>query len=226
MFPSHTRSSMVGSVEVEKTIALLVQDLSPLRRRAVGRRLLAGAGVGLVVAHLLVALVLGYRADLLAASGGAMFWIKLAYGTSIGLLALWAGERLARPGTRIRARAVWLVGPFAGIAALALWRLGQAPESGWPTLLMGSSASVCSWLIVCMAAPCLAGLLWGLRGLAPTRLVLTGAMAGLAAGGLGAGAYALHCGETSGPFVAIWYSLGVAAASALGAAVGPIVLRW
>jgi hypothetical protein len=58
--------------------------------------------------------------------------------------------------------------------------------------------------------PTLAALLWALRGLAPTRPALAGAAAGLAAGAVGALAYALHCPELSPTFVAVWYSAGIA----------------
>ena len=38
--------------------------------------------------------------------------------------------------------------------------------------------------------------------------------------------YALSCTELSPAFVAIWYSLGIALAGALGAVLGPRILRW
>ena len=49
---------------------------------------------------------------------------------------------------------------------------------------------------------------------------------GMAAGGFGAAAYALSCPEAAGPFVAIWYSLGMVAAGVVGALLGPWALRW
>ena len=42
----------------------------------------------------------------------------------------------------------------------------------------------------------------------------------------GAFGYALSCTELSPAFVAIWYSLGIGLAGALGAALGPWTLRW
>ena len=68
-----------------------------------------------------------------------------------------------------------------------------------------------------------------LRGkarLAPTRLTLAGALAGLFAGGMGAFVYAFHCPETAAPFVALWYSAGILLTTALGALLGPRLLRW
>jgi hypothetical protein len=38
--------------------------------------------------------------------------------------------------------------------------------------------------------------------------------------------YGLHCPEHTMAFVAVWYSLGVAAVTALGAILGHWVLRW
>jgi hypothetical protein len=67
---------------------------------------------------------------------------------------------------------------------------------------------------------------WALRQLAPTRLTLAGALAGLFAGGAGAFVYAFHCPETAAPFVALWYSAGILLTAGLGALLGPRLLRW
>jgi hypothetical protein len=91
---------------------------------------------------------------------------------------------------------------------------------------MGHSANVCPGLILTASLPPLAGLIWAVRGLAPTRLRLAGLALGLAAGGAGAAAYAIHCDEMAAPFLAAWYTLGVAAAGAIGWALAPRVLRW
>jgi hypothetical protein len=46
------------------------------------------------------------------------------------------------------------------------------------------------------------------------------------AGGVGATVYGLYCQETAAAFVATWYTLGVAACAAVGALLGPRILRW
>jgi len=46
------------------------------------------------------------------------------------------------------------------------------------------------------------------------------------AGGVGASVYGLHCPEMTAAFVVTWYSLGVAACAAVGALLGPRLLRW
>jgi hypothetical protein len=55
---------------------------------------------------------------------------------------------------------------------------------------------------------------------------VSGAVAGLLAGGLAATLYATHCPDDSPLFVAIWYSLAIALVVLAGAVVGRRVLRW
>jgi hypothetical protein len=92
--------------------------------------------------------------------------------------------------------------------------------------VMGHSAMVCPWFIAATSAPLLVALIWAVKGLAPTRLRLAGALAGLTAGGFGALIYCLHCPEVGAPFVAIWYSLGILIPCLVGALAGPRLLRW
>ena len=76
------------------------------------------------------------------------------------------------------------------------------------------------------ALPTLLATFWALRQLAPTRLTLAGAGAGLFAGGVGAFVYCFHCTESTAPFIAIWYTLGVVLTMAVGAVLGRYLLRW
>jgi len=43
---------------------------------------------------------------------------------------------------------------------------------------------------------------------------------------LGIWIYSFHCDETAIPFLAVWYTLGIAAVGALGAVTGRSLLRW
>jgi hypothetical protein len=91
---------------------------------------------------------------------------------------------------------------------------------------LGHTWKVCSPLILLLAVPIYAFLIAAIRKLAPTRPALTGAAAGFAAGALGATLYGLHCPEQAAAFVATWYTLGIGAATALGALAGRRLLRW
>ncbi len=204
----------------------LAAELRPSPRLQVARRLVIGVAGGSAVSAILTVSTLGFRPDMAHAAMEAMFWVKLAYTLALGGLALWACERLARPAASPKGRLPWLLAPVLALASLAAWQLDQAPAPMRMPMMMGHTASVCPWCILAFSLPPLFGLVWAVRGLAPTRLRLTGLMVGLAAGGFGASAYALHCDESAAPFLVIWYSLGIAAAAAVGWLTGPRVLRW
>ncbi len=207
-------------------IGRLASNLRPTPRLSVARRLALGVGAGAAVSALLTRTILGFRPDMAQAAGEAIFWVKLAYVLALAAVALWACERLSRPGGTARGRLVWLLAPLLVIFALAGWQLARAPSPTRMPMMMGHSADVCPWFILAFSLPPLLGLVWAVRALAPTRLRLTGALLGLAAGGAGAAAYALHCDEASAPFLALWYSLGVAGPALVGALFGPRLLRW
>jgi hypothetical protein len=65
-----------------------------------------------------------------------------------------------------------------------------------------------------------------LRRGAATRPMLTGAVAGLIAGGIAATFYASHCVDDSPLFVATWYVIAIAFVALVGAIAGRWVLRW
>ena len=77
-----------------------------------------------------------------------------------------------------------------------------------------------------LALPVMASTLWMLRRMAPTKLTLAGAAAGLTAGAVAAFVYAFSCDESAMPFVLIWYGIGMALPTAAGALLGRAVLRW
>ena len=210
----------------DQLIDRLCADLQPVRPGKVARRLAAGVGVGVLVSAALMLVLLGPRPDMARASATAMFWIKAAYTLAFACVGFWAAERLARPAGEARRRTIWFVAPFAVVAVLALAQLAAAPAPMRGPIILGGSASVCPWFILLLSVPPLGGLVWAMRGLAPTRLRLAGAVAGLAAGGAGSFVYAMHCTERAAPFLATWYTLGVLAAGLVGVLLGPLVLRW
>jgi hypothetical protein len=215
-----------ADASLDQLVESLVADLTPVADPPVAQRLAIGLGAGLTLSVALVGLVLGFRPDMHTATLTMMFWIKLAYVSGIGAIALWAVERLARPGVPTGNLLLWLLVPTLGVAALAVTQLINGPAEAREHLIMGFSAAAAPWRILVAALPPLVGLAWAVRGLAPTRLVFSGAMVGLAAGGFGAASYAMHCQESTAPFLFIWYSLGVIACGAVGAVLGPRVLRW
>lgn len=135
-------------------------------------------------------------------------------------------RRLGRPGAATGLPLALIGGTLAAMAMIGVADLLRQPEAGWSMHALGKSATTCPAAILFLSVPALAGMLWAARQLAPTQLRLTGAAAGLAAGGLGAVVYALGCDEGALTFLALWYSLGMALATLLGAVIGPRLLRW
>jgi hypothetical protein len=211
-------------VKTDELIEALALDAGPVRK--ISPRLMAAAGLGGLIAFGLVALWLGFRPDIAQAPATRMFWMKAFYTTLLALGGFWAVERASRPAGSPRKGLILALSVFALLVAVSLWRfMGAAPDDRMP-MLMGQSWRICTLNILVLGLPILAATLGVVRGLAPTRLTLAGAAAGLFSGGLGATIYGLHCPEHAMAFVAIWYTLGVAAVTAIGALLGPWVLRW
>jgi hypothetical protein len=204
----------------------LVADLSPTPPHAAARRLALGIGGGLVASAVLMVLWLGLRPDMMPAMGTAAFWIKFAFTLLLALAGIAAASRMARPAGMASAPVTVTGAVLVAIVVLAAIQFMTAPAFEHPALLLGGSALVCPWYIMALSVPVLAGTFWAMRGLAPTRLTLAGAVAGLAAGAVGAWVYSFHCIESAVPFVAIWYTLGIAGATVAGALLGRLALRW
>jgi hypothetical protein len=169
---------------------------------------------------------LGYRPDFGIAMYHAAFWLKWGYTLSLALGALAMTMQLARPDSG-RLRGLWLTAiPVVLLTGVGLLELARTPPAQWLTMWLGHSWMTCPWLVLSLAAPIFIGLLWSFRRLAPTRLRAAGAAAGLTAGAFAATVYCIHCPEVSAIFVLTWYSLGILLATALGALLGPRLLRW
>jgi hypothetical protein len=213
-------------VKTVELIDRLAGELTPVSRRAVPATLAVGLGSGALLSFVLMWALLGIRPDLSAALHTSAYWMKFLYTLVLGLLAFWTVERLARPGARPALPMRLLAVPVVVLFILALVRMYGVSHAERMHLMMGASAKVCPWRIALLSLPLFVGSFWALRKLAPTRLVRAGAVAGLLAGAFGAWIYAFHCDESAAPFVAIWYTLGIAAVGALGGILGRYVLRW
>jgi len=206
-------------------IELLARDVRAARPGVVNGRLLAALLAGGLVTFAIVALGLHCQ-PLLAAAQQPWFWMKAAY---TGLLTVWGAvivRRLLVPGSRVGAAPLVAALIILAMIALAAGQMLSAPPGGRVALWLGHTWKVCSPLILLLALPIYAGLIAAMRKLAPTRPVPAGAAAGFLSGALAATLYGLHCPEQAAAFVATWYTLGIAAATALGALAGGRLLRW
>ncbi|MFT3963659.1 NrsF family protein [Propionivibrio sp.] len=213
-------------MKTDELAAMLAAGSGPIDRRLVGRRYAVALLGGAAVSALLMLAVLGVRPDLGEAVYRPMFWVKLAFAASMA----WGGwrlaERLSRPGARLGRAALGVIAPVLAIWLVAIAALLMAAPAERPELLLGATWRRCPWLIALLSVPVFLSVLWAMRGLAPTRLPLAGAAAGLLAGATATVVYCLHCPEMGAPFVATWYLLGMLLPCLLGLLLGRRVLRW
>lgn len=210
----------------DELIASLSAAVPAVSPHAASRRLIVAAAGGAVVAMIALLLTIGVRPDIAPAAQTLAFWMKWAFTASLAALAFVQVRRLARP----EGRPGWpMWAALAVVGMLGLMGLGQwmmtAPNQRL-AVVVGHTALRCSVAIPLLAVPVFIGLLRAFSRLAPTRLRLTGAFAGLLAGALGACVYALSCPERDPAFMAVWYTVGIAASTALGALAGPRWLKW
>ena len=206
-------------------IELLARDVRTTPPGIVNRRLLAGLLAGGLATLAVVAL--GLRCQpLLAAAQQPWFWMKAAYTGLLTLAGAVIVRRLSVPGAKVGAAPLAAGLVILAMLGLATGQILAAAPAERMALWLGHTWKVCSPLILLLAIPVYACLVPAIRGLAPIRPAQTGAAAGFAAGALAATLYGLHCPEQAAAFVASWYTLGIAAATALGAIGGRRLLRW
>ena len=212
-------------MKTDELIAMLAKGEAATPPGAVKARIWIALAVGFAGAALFVALRLGFRPmDVLMHDRS--FGMKAAYTAALAVIGLWTVRRMARPGMNAALPAVPLTAVLLGIGMMSWMQLMGSDPVDWPAMWMGSSWQRCPMWIVISAVPTYAAVVWALRQAAPTRPVAAGAAAGFLAGAVGATAYGLHCPEAAAPFIALWYSLGIAISAGLGAIGGRWLLRW
>ena len=213
-------------MKTEQLITMLAGGAEVVEPHALRRRYALALGWGAFGTTLLMAILLGVRPDIADAARLPMFWMKLAFPAALAAGALLATLRLSRPGARLGRVPAAMAAPVLAVWLLAATLLLSAAPAELRNLVLGDTWASCPLVVAALSTPLFGALLWAMKGLAPTRLALAGAAAGLLAGAGGALIYALHCTEMAAPFLGIWYLLGMSIPAAVGTAIGPWVLRW
>lgn len=212
-------------MKTENLIQLLAADEKG-SRPSLERNLLLALLAGFVVAAIPYWWFHGMRVDIASAVFSPRFLFKvfelLLLAAAAGLLVL----RLIRPGADTLRGKIGLLVPPVLLAVAVVIELFVVPARLWSRSLVGDNNYICLASVFLLALPLLSAALYALREGAPLRPGLTGAVAGLLAGGLAASIYAIQCTDDSPLFVATWYTLSIFAVAALGAFAGRGVLRW
>lgn len=211
-------------MKTDALIDLLAREAGPAPKGLVLKRLSVVAVLGLPISAATAIVVFGLLPPAMFTT--SVPWMKIVYALAVGLSAAWLTARLAKPGARFEVAQRLTMGVLVAMLALGFVSLLNTPaEARWNDVL-GASWWLCPIRVLALSLPALAAAIWALRGLAPTRPLMAGLAAGWMAGAVGAVGYALSCPESSLPFVALWYTLGMALSAAVGAWLGVRLLRW
>jgi hypothetical protein len=211
-------------VKTDDLISLLAQD-APIRTR-LGPLLLGALLIGVAVSAALLLSAVGIRHDMASAIESARVLFKMVLTLTLAVTACGLVFRIGRPGVPLRLSSMGLFAPLILLAAGTVAELSAIPQELWETAMLGRNARFCLFFIPVLSLAPLAGFLWALKNGAAERPSLAGAAAGLAAGGIAAALYALHCTDDSPLFLAVWYTTAIAAVTAIGALLGSRYLRW
>jgi hypothetical protein len=206
----------------------LIQQLAATANRPaapISRVIIAALVAGISLSAMLLVAALHLRADLALAAFTPAFCFKLTVTLVVAATATALLPDVARPWPPVRRRPILLLAPLLLMAG-TLVELCIVPANAWSARLIGHNASHCLSLIPLLSLAPATSLLLALRRGAPTRPGFAGAIAGLAAGGIGAALYALTCPNDSALYVATWYSVAICTVTAASGFVGSRLLRW
>jgi hypothetical protein len=212
-------------MKTDDLIARLSADRPP-RQRPAGQSLAVATLLAIACAAGVMLLTTGVRPDFAAALGTWRFDMKFVVTLTLASSAFFLLRRAIYPEGFVRAPLWIILAAPALLAAAVVYELAVLPASAWRSAQMGTNWLHCLVLVPLFGLLPLVLALWGIRQGASTRPALTGFLAGLLAGGLGAAAYAANCPDDSPLFVMTWYPAGILGLGAIGALAGGKVLRW
>ncbi|MFC4276670.1 DUF1109 domain-containing protein [Achromobacter aloeverae] len=213
-------------MKTDDMISMLAAQVAPVDRGILARRYRGALALGGLGSILLMAMIYGIRPDIRAMLATPLFWARMAFPACTAAAALLAAARLSRPGMPVGRGWVLLAAPVVAVWGAAAVMLLAAPAQARLPMVLGVTWRTCPFNIALLSVPTFIAVFWAMKGLAPTRPRLAGATAGLLASATATVAYCLHCPEMGVAFWAVWYFTGMLLPTALGALLGPKLLRW
>lgn len=211
-------------MRTDDLIKLLTED-APVRSK-LGKVLGLAVLAGVAVSVLLLLLTLGLRHDLGVQIETARVAFKIVETLCLALASLRLVFLVGRPGASLKGAALSLLLPAGLLVAASAIELSVLPRQDWLPSLVGTFPQFCMVFVPLFSTAPLVALMVALKQSAPENPTVAGAIAGLAAGGIGAAVYAWHCPDDSPLFLATWYVLAIALVSIVGSALGSRLLRW
>lgn len=207
-------------------VTRLASHISPVERNAVPRLLNRALMLGLASSTVLLVALYGVRSDMPELILTTMFWVRLVFPFAIIATAMKLAERLGRPGAPLKFAWFAVALPIVTMLLAAGSILMATPPGYRLQLMLGTTWRTTTASVVVVSFPPLIAMMHAMKQLAPTRLALAGAGAGLLAGAQGLLVYSLYCSEMAVPFWGVWYVLAIAITTVIGAAIAPHYLRW
>lgn len=186
----------------------------------------AACAGALVLAGLVFSVLLGPRPDIAIVAETVRFLFKFVVTIALAAAAFGAMRVAAWPEADLRKLLPYLAIAPALVVGGVVLELFAVPRDAWATRLIGTNSLLCLTFIPLIGLAPLGLFLLALRYGAPSRPALSGALAGLAAGGIAATFYAAHCPDDSPLFVATWYTIAVLGLALLGILGARWLVRW
>jgi hypothetical protein len=205
-------------------IDAMVAELEPVRPLQLSR----GIGAVLAIVGAAAAFIVfakGMRADVMLGDPDPMFLLRGGLLLLLGGGCGWAALSMASPSVGKQGQS-WKMAIAAAalvpLAALIVAMTGRV-DVAMANMRFGLDCMIYSGLTgLATAIP----MVLQLRRGAPTSPERAGWLTGVAAGGLGAFAYGLHCPFNDVVYIGLWYSLAVGICAVIGRLLVPHLIRW
>lgn len=149
--------------------------------------------------------------------------LTVKWGFSLALLAFSAFALfvLGKPGRRARWALIGVALPFLPIVGLLIFELAISDA-----IIFRPSWQTCLAAMTAISPIAFVAAVFAMRAMAPTRLRMAGAVAGLFGGAVAMTAYAPFCPEIGMVYMAVFYVGPMIVMLAVGWALGPRLMRW
>lgn len=212
-------------MKTSELISSLVEDhaaLKPMRGDHVLLRIAFGAMISITIFFAF----LGVRPDFSQAIIDPRILFKFAISSALVITLLPLAVMSLRPEFRPSQFLYRLIVPALMLLIGIVIQISSCETGTCVQGMIGNYPMACLRNIPALALGPFIALLTILRYGAPTEPMRGGAIAGAAAGGIGAFIYAFHCPDDSALFVALWYMSAIGLMTLVGAVIGSRILKW